>query len=669
MYKNSFKNHLVLLSTIVILLFTVFIIFLYNQNYSMTVNRIENNIQGVYLDISQQLWSFEVENVMKKLRFLEKSKDIKRAYVYDNVSETYIGSKNDRIKKINLEKYEKTFWYKIKTKIVKYENENIGKLIVIVDKHRIFFQLGKWVGFLTIILAITLIIMRILIKKIVGVFDTQLNEIKEMQQHFYNIINSSPNPILALDHDKNVFAVNPSFKNTFLSENKNIKNLKIYKKIKKDIDKAMNETESIYLKEVKIDDSFYSINIYPEHNIEEKDKLMIVQMVDITELKKVEKKYLRAQKMETVGLLTGGIAHDFNNILAGLFSYVELIEKNSEKNNKEYIKKVKKILNQAKDLVNQILLFSSEKSVKKEVITLEKVIKNALSIAKHSIPKSIDLNYKKRNSKELKLFAEENMLIQIILNLILNARDAIEEEQNGFIEIRTDKRYIDSKKKKSYGVKKEGKYALLKVIDNGKGIPQKIVDNIFDPFFTTKNKDNKKGTGLGLAIVYERINNLGGSISVESEKNEGTTFTIYLPLSKKKIGTNTGEKKETIEENKNSKILLIDDEKMIVESLKPLLQKKGFKVEIASDGEAGLNKIKDEKFDLIILDWVMPNMDGKHFVQKMKKDCIEIPVLISSGYIKENIEEIGDQYSFIKNVVFKPFDFENLINIIYSALS
>jgi signal transduction histidine kinase len=636
----------------------------------MTINRIETNIESVYLDISNQLWSFEIERLIKRISFLEKSKEIKKAYVFDNVSETYIGAESDRIKKISLKKYQKSFWYTIKRKEIKYKNEKIGKLIVIINKQDIFLQLAKWVGFLGIILLLTLSIMRILIKKIIKVFDTQLKEIKEMQQHFYNIINSSPNPILALNHNKKIFAVNNSFKEKFVKDNENIKNLKVYKKIEKHIDEAMDKTKNVYLKEIQITNSYYSINIYPEHNIEEKDKLMIVQMVDITELKKVEKKYLRAQKMETVGLLTGGIAHDFNNILAGLFSYVELLETNIEKKkNIKYVKKIKRILNQTKDLVNQILLFSSENSTKKEVIALNHVIESAFSIAKHSISKNINLNYKKDTEEDLILYAEENILIQILLNLILNARDAIGDKQNGEIKIKTEKVYLNKEQKKDLGVDKTGAYVLLEIIDNGKGIPKEIGNKIFDPFFTTKNKDNKKGTGLGLAIVYERINNLGGAISVSSEVDEGTVFSLYIPLSKNKEKKEEKVKEKRENEGGKYKLLLIDDEEMIVESLKPLLERENFEVDVAFNGQEGLKKVGEKNFDLIILDWVMPKMDGKHFVEEINSKNSRTPILLSSGYIKENVEEIVEKYSFIKDIVFKPFDFDNLIDIIYSTLS
>ena len=357
---------------------------------------------------------------------------------------------------------------------------------------------------------------------------------------------------------------------------------------------------------------------------------------DISERSKLQAQLQKAERMESLGTLAGGIAHDFNNLLMGVQGRSTLISMDLHNPNSiiEHINAIDDYIHSATELTRQLLGFArGGKYEVKPTNIIELIHKSSNMFGRTKKEITIDTKF---HSENVVVEIDRGQIEQVFLNLYVNAWQAMPE--GGMLNIETDEITIRKKERDSFQLE-PGRYVRISVKDNGIGMSQKIIKRIFDPFFTTKDKG--RGTGLGLASAYGIIENHGGSINVTSEMGIGTTFSIYLPVSKA-IMPKEVQQASSIN-NGSETILLVDDEEMIIDVGKSLLLNLGYHVIAVNNGEEAINVIryKGGQIDLILLDMIMPVMDGDKTFDQIRKIRPDIPVMLCSGYaINSRAEKI-----------------------------
>ncbi|OGF67173.1 MAG: hypothetical protein A2Y62_07110, partial [Candidatus Fischerbacteria bacterium RBG_13_37_8] len=392
---------------------------------------------------------------------------------------------------------------------------------------------------------------------------------------------------------------------------------------------------------------------------------------DITEQKRAEKEMAalqeqlqQSQRMEAIGRLAGGIAHDFNNLLTIIQGNCELSlnilpEKDPLKAN---IEEISLSAERAATLTRQLLAFSRRQLMEMKVMDLNMTLHNLDKMLRRVIGEDIELIT--ILAKDLgKIKADQGQIEQVIMNLILNARDAM--PRGGSLIMETSNFELDEHYVQAHINVAPGQYVLLSISDTGCGMTPDIKEKIFDPFFTTKGK----GTGLGLSTVYGIVKQTGGSISVYSEPSKGTTFKIYLPRIDEPFQK---EKKQKMKESMSGggeTVLIVEDDDMVRKLAVRILQQRGYKIIEAENPKQALSLCKKQsgKIDLILTDVVMPSMSGNELVKKIKKIRPEIKVLYMSGYPDNSF----NHHAFLEkgiNYIQKPFSTANLAQKIRKVL-
>ena len=354
--------------------------------------------------------------------------------------------------------------------------------------------------------------------------------------------------------------------------------------------------------------------------------------LDAAEQKRLEERLRQTQKMEVIGQLAGGVAHDFNNMLTAILGSAELLERCVMENPTatKLLANIKKAASRSADLTGQLLAFS-RKGQKKDVrVCIETTIHEVISLLERTIDKNITLETR-LIAKNTDVTGDPSLLQNALLNLGVNARDAMPE--GGVITFTTANVELDSSYCESSAFNiTPGSYIEIAVSDAGTGITKENIQHVFEPFFTTKEVG--KGTGLGLAAVYGTITDHLGCINIYSEPGIGTVFKIYLPLSggKKTVAPSADELIRG-----SGGILLVDDEEILRDVGKSLLEELGYRVYLAEDGEQALEVYAQDKKDisLVILDMLMPRMGGKETLVRLMDEFPDIRVLISSGFHQE----------------------------------
>jgi PAS domain S-box-containing protein len=348
---------------------------------------------------------------------------------------------------------------------------------------------------------------------------------------------------------------------------------------------------------------------------------------DISEQKKLESQLIQAQKMEAVGTLAGGIAHDFNNLLMGIQGYTSLMSHDMDVTHPLY-DKLKQIENQVAsgaELTRQLLGFARRGRYEVSVNDINDIVSKTSSMFGRT-KKEITIHV---NSKD-NIWAVEvdsGQIEQVLLNLYVNASQAM--PGGGDLFLKTDNVFLDQGSTRPYGIKR-GRYVRVAVTDTGVGMDEETKKRVFEPFFTTKEMG--RGTGLGLASAYGIIKGHKGIIEVYSEKGSGATFTIYLPASNKELTRKEQVSTDIVKGEGN--ILLVDDEDVIIDVGSEMLEALGYKVSVARTGREAIEifKEKQDEIDMVILDMIMPEMDGGETFNFLKSIDPGVKVIISSGY-------------------------------------
>lgn len=374
-----------------------------------------------------------------------------------------------------------------------------------------------------------------------------------------------------------------------------------------------------------------------ESNKELSDELIKKREL-LDEQKKLQEQLIQSQKMEAIGQLAGGIAHDFNNLLTVINGYSELLLLSTPKKEASFksLKQINDAGKRAKSLTQQLLAFSRKQILQPVVIDLNQFLKELKIMLQRLIGENIELVFK-FDSGIYKIEADPGQLGQVIMNLIVNARDAMPKGGRIIIETQNKVSNIhENQSKENFDPSSE---VLLKIIDTGIGMDDELSSKIFDPFFTTKGK----GTGLGLSTVYGIIKQSNASIHVDSKKGEGTSFSMYFNA----VKTNEQGKIEKSIDHQNlfgkETILVVEDEEAVREYIGVILNKYGYDVLLMSDGNKALDIFKKnmEEIDLLITDVIMPIMSGKEMIDKMQKYKPELKYIYISGYTDDIIGEHG----------------------------
>lgn len=377
----------------------------------------------------------------------------------------------------------------------------------------------------------------------------------------------------------------------------------------------------------------------------------------LKELKSTQKLLLHAQKMESMGTLAGGIAHDFNNLLSGILGYASLLKIKIDSGDPlyKYVDTIEKSAVKSSELTKKLLAFSRNVKYSLEVIDINQVIEEFLSIIERTISKKISIN-KSLASGLWPIKADPSQVEQVLLNLCINARDAMPE--GGKLSIMTENFILNNENQKEYVAIGKGKYVKLSIADTGEGIPAEILNKIFDPFFSTKDKH--KGSGLGLSVVYGVVKEHEGYINIKSKLGEGTVFEIIFPISSKPLQRKIFEQKQEIIGG-SEVILIVDDEEVSRNLGKEILSDKGYKIVLAGTGFEAIEIYMKQKDDiaLVILDMIMPGIDGRETSKRLKQINPSLKILISSGYSDET-EKDNEFRSLIQGFIQKPYDINEL---------
>jgi PAS domain S-box-containing protein len=396
-------------------------------------------------------------------------------------------------------------------------------------------------------------------------------------------------------------------------------------------------------------------------------------LTDITERKRAEEdkrriqgQLLQAQKMEAVGTLAGGIAHDFNNLLQVVQGYADLLLHSANHDERQYLA-LQSITGAAKrgaELTRQLLTFSRTMESYRRPLDLNYKVQEVKRLLERTIPKMISIRLELAENLKI-VNADTNQVEQMLMNLAVNAKDAMPE--GGELIIKTENVILNEEFCRIHPDANPWIYASLTVSDTGHGMDEKTLGHIFEPFFTTKKVG--KGTGLGLAMVYGIVKSHRGFISCSSKPGEGTTVKVYLPTVEQ--GVETVQEKETKAPVAGGKerILLVDDEDIIRDLGIQLLGESGYTVLVAPDGESALELYRKEQedIDLVILDLLMPGMGGMKCLDELLTINPEARVIISTGYAIDGPTKYTVE-ARTSGCINKPFDREQILNVIREVL-
>ncbi len=387
----------------------------------------------------------------------------------------------------------------------------------------------------------------------------------------------------------------------------------------------------------------------------------VCHLLDATEQKALEVQFAQSQKMQAVGQLAGGIAHDFNNLLTAMIGFSDLLLLRHRPGDQSFadIMQIKQNANRAANLVRQLLAFSRQQTLQPRMLNVTDILAELSHLLRRLIGESIELDM--IHGRDLgQVRADQGQLEQVIINLAVNARDAM--VGGGRLAIRTYNAAFETPQRRKGEEVPAGDYVVVEVSDSGCGIPKENLDRIFDPFFSTKEVG--EGTGLGLSTVYGIVKQTGGFIFVDSALNEGTTFTIYLPRHLRQgEAAVEPEARAARDLTGIGSVLLVEDEDAVRSFSARALRNKGYEVYEARSGEAALEMLRSDtslaKLDLLVTDVVMPRLDGPSLVREVRQARPTLKVIFISGYAEDNFRQrLGEEEGI--HFLPKPFTLKQL---------
>ncbi|MDA8099038.1 MAG: ATP-binding protein [Nitrospiraceae bacterium] len=408
-----------------------------------------------------------------------------------------------------------------------------------------------------------------------------------------------------------------------------------------------------------------SLSLYPERDAQGKIAGYDGYLIDISEQRRFQERLMRSQKLEAVGTLAGGMAHDFNNLLTAILGYSSIICRQTTEG--DPLHKPAQIIHDAAkrgaEFGKKILTITRKEQLESKPVAVNDIVRSSLDLLSRSLPKDIELVTALDESLPV-TDADASQLQQVIINLAVNARDAMPKGGRLIIETAL---VSDRSLTTGDGHPEERGFIRLSIADTGSGIDAETQTKIFDPFFTTKEAG--KGSGLGLYIVHSIVNNHGGYINLYSEPGKGTRFNIYLPVTRVAVQPANDELTDI---RGSGTILVIDDEPHVRELCRDILTSLGYTVFLAENGVSGIAQFRERRGDisLVILDMVMPKMGGSEVFRSLKTIDAAVPVLLYSGYSNNNFSGINELLrQGAAGFVQKPFSLQDIGMAIKKALS
>ncbi|WP_223163029.1 hybrid sensor histidine kinase/response regulator [Roseivivax sediminis] len=399
---------------------------------------------------------------------------------------------------------------------------------------------------------------------------------------------------------------------------------------------------------------------------------LIAVMTDATELKTLEAQFVQSQKMQAIGQLAGGIAHDFNNLLTAISGHCDLLLLRHTRGDQDYddLVQINQNANRAAALVGQLLAFSRKQPMKAELLDLRETLSDLTHLLNRLVGAQITLELRHEPALPA-IRGDRRQLEQVMMNLVVNARDAMPE--GGRILVETERLTLSAPLRRDRAMVEPGDYVVVKVTDTGTGIPPDQVRKVFEPFYTTKRSG--EGTGLGLSTVYGIIKQTGGFIFLDSEVGKGTTFKLIFPAQSATARRDAApaaipaRKIRDAADAAEGVVLIVEDEAPVRAFAARGLRLKGLTVIEADSGEAALDILSDPglSVDLIVSDMIMPGLDGPTWVRQAREDRPETGVIFVSGYAADSL---GDSAGDVGNATFlqKPFSLNQLAQAVHDRL-
>ena len=511
--------------------------------------------------------------------------------------------------------------------------------------------------------------------------DRKLNE--ENMKKLSIAMEQSPALIVITDTDGSIEYVNPKFQAVtgYTVEDvlgKNPRILKsgemppeVYKEMWDTI-KSGKEWRGQFHNRKKNGEHFWeSATISPIYGDEGKITHFIAIKEDITRQRELQSQLIQAQKMESVGRLAGGIAHDFNNIIQVINGFTEfvLLKMDKDDKNRQDLEEISRAGKRALDLTNQLLIFSRRKPVNMVEIEVNELLGNLQKMFQYVLGEDVRME-NVLFPKLSRIKADASQLEQVLMNLVVNARDAM--PRGGVLKFITSNIYLEEDDVLSITEARPGRFICISISDNGQGMPPEVKEHLFEPFFTTKPKG--KGTGLGLSIVYGIVKQHNGWINVFSEPDNGSTFEIYLPAvdAGETVVPSAKPRTETrkfIQKGKGERILLVEDENSVRNLTTRILKDNNYIVFSAANAAEAIEIFNKEKgrFNLVLSDVILPGQDGVLLVEELLRRKPDLKVLMASGYTDERLTKTGVADKELR-LLHKPYHYNELLVTVREVL-
>ncbi|HEX6625479.1 MAG TPA: PAS domain S-box protein, partial [Pyrinomonadaceae bacterium] len=395
-------------------------------------------------------------------------------------------------------------------------------------------------------------------------------------------------------------------------------------------------------------------------------KSVLAINTDISERKRMETQFLRAQRMESIGTLAGGIAHDLNNILSPILMAVEMLRmKVTDEDGQVCLALLQKNAERGGSMVKQVLSFARGVEGERVALQPQHLIKDVIKILGETLPKAISIRLDLRERLEV-VSADATQLHQVLMNLCINARDAM--PAGGVLTIRAENKTVDENYARMQFDAQAGSYVAVTVEDTGTGMPPEVLNRIFEPFFTTKEMG--KGTGLGLSTALTIVRSHGGFVNVYSEVGKGTKFTFYLPVAESGEGAEAGKARPELPGGSGELILVVDDEEAIRRITKGTLETFGYKVLTAGDGTEAVALYAENSGEIkaVLTDMLMPFMDGLATIRALRRMNPRVKVIAASG-LTGNGQSAEAEAAGVKTFLAKPYTAEKLLKTLAELLS
>ncbi|HKS28706.1 MAG TPA: PAS domain S-box protein [Pyrinomonadaceae bacterium] len=392
---------------------------------------------------------------------------------------------------------------------------------------------------------------------------------------------------------------------------------------------------------------------------------VLVINTDVTERKKIEAQFLRAQRMESIGTLAGGIAHDLNNILSPILMSIDMLQMRlTDEGSRQYLKMLQQSAERGASMIRQVLSFARGVQGERVTVQPKHLIKDVVKILNETLPKTINIKFYIPDGLWL-TSADPTQIHQVLMNLCVNARDAM--PGGGVLTIKADNTTLDENYARMHLEAKAGKYVAMTIADTGEGIAPDVVGRIFDPFFTTK--DVGKGTGLGLSTALTIIKSHGGFINVYSEPGKGSQFIIYLPAMETEGDVQTERQGAELPLGHGERVLVVDDEESIREITRGTLETFGYRVLVAGDGTEAVALYAENKddIDIVLTDMMMPFMDGPATIRALQRLNPRVKIIAASGLAAQD-KAAEAQSVGVKTFLPKPYTAEKLLTTLAELL-